>query len=469
MNKQIDPNLSGADNDEILASLGGAKPTAEKSSASPEDSLPTDESNAASEPEDEYLGLKQDVKSYHEAVEEARREKAEQNSHRHHHHSSSHGSDSHRHSRSHKSSHSHSSSSSHGSSHSHSSSSKGKKKKRKLPLALKIAIIILLILLLAFGTVFGTFLYLRYQGKKDIMPVITEDTKYEEIVEYKGHKYKYNENVVALAFIGVDQRQLETSDNTDFVGAADADLVIAIDTETGTTKVIAIPRDTMVDIDMYSADTGLLLGSDHVQLCLAYAYGDGAELSCQNTVDAMSRILNNVPIQKYFTLDLDGIAPLNDAIGGVEIGSSLYALPDYGISIGDKVTLKGDMAERYVRTRDNTVEASLNRTERQVQYVKAYSQQVLPAVVRDFSTVSKLYNTAKSYSRTNLTLSNATYISSLLLQKNVRDFTGVTLKGTMTASPDPNPDFVDVVHAEFEPDPDFLQQTVLDAFYTQIE
>ncbi len=446
MNRRIDPNLSGMGNDDILNSIGNSGADFEIKETEIE--LPQAEPKA-----DEYTELKEDIRNYQDAVAEAEREKAEQVQHHHHHHHH----------------HSHSSSHRHSGSHHHSSSS-SKKKKKKLPAALKVAIIILLILLLAIGTVLGTFLVLRYQGKKDIMPTVTEDTKYEEIIEYGGHKYKYNENIVSLAFIGVDQRQLETSDNTDFVGAADADIVVAVDVETGKTKVIAIPRDTMVDVDMYSADTGLLLGSKQTQLCLAYAYADGDTLSCQNTVDAISRILNNVPIQKYFVLDLDGIAPLNDAIGGVEIPNSLYPFPDYGISVGDPVTLKGDMAEVYVRRRDtDSVEASLNRTDRQVQYVRAYTTQALPAVVRDFSTVSKLYNTSKNYSKTNLTLSNATYMASMLLQKNIRDFDGITLKGEMKGSLDPNPDYAGVVHAEFYPDEDFLMQTVLDVFYTQID
>ncbi len=478
MKRPIDPNLAGFDGEDVLGNA--AQPATDGALSEPK----------APENSESITQLREDVRSYQEAREEAERlkqeEKEKEHLHRHHRHhkhhrhhrrsgSSSGSSGSHsEHSGSSHSEHtgsSHSGSHSHSHSHSHSSSHSSKKsKKNKLPTVIKVAIIILLVLLLAVGTVFGTFLALKYKGKKDIMPTVTEQTKYEEIIEYNGHKYKYNENVVSLAFIGVDQRELEDSSETDFVGAADADLVIAVDTETGTTRVIAIPRDTMVDIDMYSADTGLLLQSKKAQLCLAYAYGDGDALSCQNTVDAMSRVLNNVPIQKYFTLDLDGIAPLNDAIGGVQIPNSLYPFPDYGVSVGDPVMLKGDMAERYVRTRDaDVVTASLNRTERQVQYVKAYSQQALPAVMRDFSTVSRLYSISNNYSKTNLSLSNATYIASLLLQKNVRDFTGVMLEGEMKGSQDPNPEYADVVHAEFYPDKDFLMQTVLDTFYTQIE
>ena len=461
MKRQIDPNLAGFGEDDILNSVsGGSDLSASARSDEPRlsniDSV-TAEISQPAKSESDFSELKEDIKSYKESLEEAEREKAEKRRHHHHHHHHHHSSK-----KKHSSSHSHH--------HHHHSSSSSKKKKKKLPNAIKIAIIILLVLLLAIGTVFGTFFVLKYKGKKDIMPVVGEETKYEEIVEYNGHKYKYNENVVSLAFMGIDQRELETNEETDFVGAADADIVIAVDTETGETNVIAIPRDTMVDIDMYSSETGLLLRSDKAQLCLAYAYGDGDTLSCQNTVDAMSRILNNVPIQKYFTLDLDGIAPLNDAIGGVEIPNSLYPFPEYGVSVGDPVTLKGDMAESYVRTRSNeNVEASLNRTERQLQYVKAYTQQALPAVVRDFSTVSRLYNTAKNYSKTNLSLSNATYVASLLLSRNVRDFTGYTLQGEMEGSPDPNPDYPGVVHAEFYPDKDNVMQTVLDVFYTQID
>lgn len=455
MKRQIDPNLSGLESDDILSSIGAEKP------AEPVKPEPKPEPKPAAEQDDSVFELKEDIKSYQEARAEAEREKSEKHHHHHRHH---------RHHHRHR--HHHSSKKSHSSSHHHSSSSSksSKKDKKKLPVALKIAIIIVLVLALAISTVFGTFLFLRYKGKKDIMPVTNGETKYEEIIEYKGHKYKFNEDVVALAFIGVDQRTLETTAETDFVGCADADIVIAVDTNTGKTNVIAIPRDTMVEIDRYSADTGLLINSKLSQLCLAYAYGDGDELSCRNTVDAMSRILNNVPIQKYFVLDLDGIAPLNDAIGGVEIASSLYAFPDQSIRVGDPVTLKGDMAEEYVRRRDmDDVNASLNRTERQIQYVKAFSTQAMPAVVRDFSTVSRLYNTSKNYSKTNLTLSNATYMASLFLQKNIRDFDGVTLKGEMKAASDPNPEYADVVHAEFYPDKDFVMQSVLKAFYTQID
>lgn len=380
----------------------------------------------------------------------------------HHHHSSGDGSHHHHHHSSSGSSHHHSSSH-HSSSHSHSKN----KDKDKLPLPAKIAIGILLAIFLVFVVIIVTFFVLKYMGEKDVKPVITEDTAYEETIEYNGHTYKYNEDVFSMAFLGVDQREMQSVLDVDFVGAADADIVLTVDTKTGKARVIAIPRDTMVDINVYS-ESNMLLRTDYAQLCLAYAYGDGMENSCKNSLTSISRVLYNVPIQKYFALDLDGIAPLNDAIGGVTIDNSLYAFKEHNINIGDKVTLHGDMAESYVRTRDmDSVNASLNRTDRQVQYIKAYASQAVPAVIKDFGIISNLYNTASDYSQTNLTLSNATYIASLLLSKGVTDFETYTLKGEMKEGKDVK--FADIVHAEFYPDKDNLMQIVLDVFYTQID
>lgn len=350
--------------------------------------------------------------------------------------------------------------------HRHSSSSK---KSEKMPVPARIAIAILSVLLAIVVAAILGFAVMRGWGHLDMMKKTSangEALAYHETLEYKGHTYEYNDDILAMAFLGIDQRTLESSKNTDFVGASDADIVIAVNTKTGETKVIAIPRDTMVDVDIWST-SGIFLRTQKTQLCLAYAYGDGKEKSCENAVTSISRVLYDVPIQKYYALDLDGVAPLNDAIGGVTV-NSLYSLPQYNISYGDKVTLKGDVAEAYVRIRDmDNVNASLNRTERQVQYVNAFAEQALPAVVKDFSTVSKLYNTASKYSQTNITLNNATYIASLLLSKGVTDFKTYKLEGEMKGAEDPL--LPDVVHAEFYPDEDKLMEIVLDVFYTQVK
>ena len=211
----------------------------------------------------------------------------------------------------------------------------------------------------------------------------------------------------------------------------------------------------------------ILLRNETLQLCLSFAYGDGKASSANNVTTSISRILYNVPINKYFVLDLDGIAPINDAIGGVTV-ESLYNFENLGIKVGDKVHLTGDLTESYVRQRDmQTIDASLNRTARQTQYIKAFANQLLPAVLNDFSTVSRLYNTAADYSTTNMDLSNVTYLASLLVSKGIRDFETETLQGEMKESE--RTDYADYVYAEFYPDEELTLETVLDTFYTQVD
>lgn len=374
--------------------------------------------------------------------------------------------DKHRHSSGHHHhSHHHSSGSHHSEHHKHHSHSHHKKKKQKLPTAAKIAIAFLVLLLVVVIGIVGTFLFIEQKGKNSFTNVTTQ-TNYEEVIEHEGHKYVYNKDVVAIAFIGVDKRELGTDDAIGTAGQADADIVLTVDTKTGRAKAISIPRDTMVDVDLYS-ENNIFLRNENMQLCLSFAYGDGKASSANNVTTSISRILYNVPINKYFVLDLDGIAPINDAIGGVTV-ESLYNFENLGIKVGDKVHLTGDLTESYVRQRDmQTIDASLNRTARQTQYIKAFANQLVPAVLNDFSIVSRLYNTAADYSTTNLDLSNVTYLASLLVSKGVRDFETETLQGEMKESE--RTDYADYVYAEFYPDEELTLETVLDTFYTQVD
>lgn len=441
MKKQIDPNLNSTESEDIL--FGGGY----------SDDL-IDNSSTSNNVEEKIKDNTNDIKGIVE------KDAADEVHHHHHHHSSS---GEHRHHSSSGEHHHHSSSGHHHHHHHHSSS---RRKKRKMKKGLKVFLIILLVIALLISATGGTYAYLKSQGKTDLTSAAIQDSNHEEIITYKGHKYAFNENVVSIAFMGVDQRDLQSKKDADFVGCADADVVVAVDTSTGTVKVINIPRDTMVDIDIYN-DTGVFLSTDNVQLCLAYAYGDGKKQSCENVTKAISRILYNVPISKYYALDLEGVAPINDSIGGVTLEAQ-YSIPDKGIVKGEKVTLKGDMAEAYVRTRDmDYLEASLNRSARIEQYVKAFAQQLLPAVKSDFGVVTKLYNTASKYSQTNITLNNATYLASMILSKGIDSFDTYTLTGSMSEVK--HTKYPDAVIAEFSPDEDSVMEAVLNTYYTQVD
>lgn len=371
---------------------------------------------------------------------------AHNHEHHHHHHHHHHSSSSHSH---------------HGKRHRH---RHRHRRKRKMPLILRIFIVLIAIIFAAVAIIGGTYLYMREKGHNTLV-VEPANPKYEETIIYNGHTYVYDKNKVAFAFIGVDQENITPDEDTLIgnSGQADTDIVGVIDTNTGEISVITIPRDTMVDIDLYTVG-GEFVRTENMQLCLAYAYGDGGTSSCENVTTAISRILANVPVEKYFALDLSGIAPLNDAVGGVTV-TSLYDFPAEGVYKGDTVTIRGDFAETYVRQRNmDSIDASLNRTERQTQYIKAYVEQLRKAVTSDFSVVSQLYNTASEYSQTNISLSEVTYLASVVLSNGVSDFTQYTLEGEMRASDTATED----VFAEYYVDEDSVMDVVVNCFYEQV-
>lgn len=469
MKRQIDPSLNSNDSESILFGTTNEK---EKS-----DSLSIESQTQSAEDEislilnESYDSVKQPEKASDDGEHHhsSHHSSSHQHSHQHSHHSSSghhssHHSSSHHHSSgSHSSTHHSSHSSSHHS-HSHSSHS-SKKKKKKMPVWAKVVISLVLIFALLVGGTGSAYFILLNQGKDDLTSVAEANKNYKETISYNGHNYQYNTNLINIAFMGIDERYYEVRDALN-LGCADADMLAVIDTQTGEMKVISLPRDTMVDIDIYS-DNGVFLTTKNVQLTLSYSYGDGGEQSCKNVTKAMSRILYGVPIDKYFALNLEGIKPINDAVGGVTL-TALYDIPNAGITKGKEVTLKGDMAEAYVRSRDmDRATAAYERGERQMQYVKAFANQVLGAVKSDFNVVSDLYNTATKYSQTNITLNNATYLAQLMLSKNITGFESYSLTGETTLHPLPsNPA---IINAQFVPDEDALMELVLEVFYTQVD
>lgn len=423
MKRPIDPNLDSEDQNFLFD--GADETSAPPDTFDKQQSAVSDNSGNIFLTEEEYSAHNHEHHHHH---------------HHHHHHSSS--------------SHSH-----HGKRHRH-----RHRRKRKMPLILRIFIVLIAIIFAAVAIIGGTYLYMREKGHNTLV-VEPANPKYEETIIYNGHTYVYDKNKVAFAFIGVDQENITPDEDTLIgnSGQADTDIVGVIDTNTGEISVITIPRDTMVDIDLYTVG-GEFVRTENMQLCLAYAYGDGGTSSCENVTTAISRILANVPVEKYFALDLSGIAPLNDAVGGVTV-TSLYDFPAEGVYKGDTVTIRGDFAETYVRQRNmDSIDASLNRTERQTQYIKAYVEQLRKAVTSDFSVVSQLYNTASEYSQTNISLSEVTYLASVVLSNGVSDFTQYTLEGEMRASDTATED----VFAEYYVDEDSVMDVVVNCFYEQV-
>jgi anionic cell wall polymer biosynthesis LytR-Cps2A-Psr (LCP) family protein len=340
---------------------------------------------------------------------------------------------------------------------------KRKKRKRK---GLRVAALILLILVVAGGLTVWMVLNAMQSGEKAIRGDISETpvesnenaVTYDEgkTVSYNGHTYALNENMVSIVFIGFDR--FASAGSGEPAGQADAVMVIALDTQTGETTAIGVPRDSMVDVSEFVGDA--FIGQDTMQLCLSYSYGDGRERSCENTVTAVSRILYNMPITYYFALNESGIAYLNDAIGGVSL-TPLQTVPGTNIVEGENTVLFGNNAYRYVQWRDTAVlNSSIDRQARQIQYVKTFASQALQLSEGSVGVLLDLFNITADYSVTNLGVNEFSYLASTMLTNNVTNLDMVTLDGEMVQGD---------IYAEYYLDRSAVYETVLEVYYRQVD
>lgn len=287
---------------------------------------------------------------------------------------------------------------------------------------------------------------------------VDEAVTYDEgkTVKYNGHTYALNENMVSVVVIGFDRKA--PAEVGEKAGQADAVMVMALDTATGKATAIGIPRDSMVEVGEFVGDA--FIGIDKMQLCLAYSYGDGRETSCEYTTKTVSRVLYNMPMSYYFALDLSGVGPLNDSIGGVAL-TPLQSIPNTNIVEGEDTVLFGNNALRYVQWRDTSVlTSSLDRQARQVQYIKAFAAQALSMAQGNVGTLLDLFNVASEYSITNLGINEFSYLATSVLQNGITGLEVVALDGQMTQGEK---------YAEFNLNTTSVYETVLSVYYTQVD
>ena len=348
---------------------------------------------------------------------------------------------------------------------------KKRKKKKKTPKQIikRVIIVLAVIIILPCVTVLGLWLAGKsslFGGKmnmsKDLDGVKVQNKG--DLVIYKGHKYQYNKNITSILFMGVDREELDSTEGTAKMraaGQADTLFLAAVNTSTGKVSMVNIPRDVMTYVRTYD-DNGKYYGKKIRQICLAYAYGDGKKKSCQNVSYAVSKLLYGVPVNSYISIDLSAISILNDAVGGVNVQvlGDLTSV-DPALKEGANVTLLGDQAETYVRSREfEPLDANLKRMQRQQQYVTAYAQKALQEMRSDLTLPLDLLKLVSKNSVTNLSAPKITYLATKV--------SGSSFSSDNIYSIDCEIKEGETGYAEYYPDETKLFEMVLKVFYTQI-
>lgn len=254
----------------------------------------------------------------------------------------------------------------------------GKKRNDKRKLMRGLAVALLAVFLLT-----GAFLLLElWEKRQSIFPEQkTENTVYE----YNGVEYVKNEDVESFLILGLDK--FEDAINNDSYNndqRADFLMLLVFDNSEKKFTAVHLNRDTMVNMNVLGV-AGQKIGTVNKQLALAHTYGNGRDVSCRNTADAVSELLNGVKVNHYLSITMDAVPILNDLLGGVEVTvlDDFSGIDDTLIK-GETVTLHGDHALTYVRERYGLEDSSNStRMVRQRQYMTAVYDKAMLEIEND--------------------------------------------------------------------------------------
>ena len=278
----------------------------------------------------------------------------------------------------------------------------------------------------------------------------------DQAVIYNGKYYLPNAQVHPYFFMGVDRNGSPDDANFNFAGQADTMVLLVVDDETQSYRLLQLDRDTMTAVGFISYDGTHALDAE-MQLCLAHSFGTGLEDSCENTLRAVSLLLYEAPLSAYFAVNMDCIPIINDAIGGVPV------TPDVDINkelkAGKTVTLNGEQAEAYLRARMSVGDGlNASRMSRQRTYLKSAYVQLKKCVSEDLGVAVKLFNLAKPYTVTNFAGRDIYYLAKVLTQYENRDF--LQLSGEY---------IVEDQQMHFYVNEEELKEIVLSLFYKEVE
>lgn len=325
----------------------------------------------------------------------------------------------------------------------------GKKRNDKRKLMRGLAVALLAVFLLT-----GAFLLLElWEKRQSIFPEQkTENTVYE----YNGVEYVKNKDVESFLILGLDK--FEDAINNDSYNndqRADFLMLLVFDNSEKKFTAVHLNRDTMVNMNVLGV-AGQKIGTVNKQLALAHTYGNGRDVSCRNTADAVSELLNGVKVNHYLSITMDAVPILNDLLGGVEVTvlDDFSGIDDTLIK-GETVTLHGDHALTYVRERYGLEDSSNStRMVRQRQYMTAVYDKAMLKIENDDNFVIEASSKLADYIVSDRSVNQLQEIAKKLSQYKFTEIE--TLEGESVVKDG---------LMEFRPDADSIDKIVFELFY----
>ena len=309
---------------------------------------------------------------------------------------------------------------------------------------------------------------------------IKENMKYKDSlawqdnwVIYNDKVYEYRENMLNFLLLGIDQggtlsKETELSDWN--AGQADTIFLMTLNQEDKRISVIGIPRNSMVDVEVYNSDEECI-ETIFNQICLQYGYAGGGGLGLEKMKESVSRLMWGLPIHGACAVSFDAVSVITDRLGGIEV-----IVPDdmteYNSSYtkGSTQILVGKNVVNYLRYREYDVVGSpTTRLERQKAFMKAAAESAMKEIKTNPIFVKDIYESLVSYMNTDITVDEAVYIASKALECTLDEQSFYQLTGEDKAEyfirENGELDFYD----DYYLDDDELKRIMIEIFYKEVQ
>lgn len=295
----------------------------------------------------------------------------------------------------------------------------------------------------------------------------------DDWVALDGKAYEYDEDIINLLFLGIDRAgSISTETNLDNwkAGQADAIFILSLNPDKKTIRIVGIPRNSMVDVDIYDQNARQM-ETIHNQICLQYGYAGGGENGLHAMKDAASKLMYDLPIHGAFAIGYDAVSIINDKVGGVDV-EVLEDMPEKNKAfvLGNTVHLDGKLALQYVRERDYYQLGSPTlRLKRQKQYITALIQAAKTCVKQNPLLVTDLYNSITKYMNTDVTVDEAVYLVRQALDYQFDGDSFYLLQGDDVSVPFTRKDGTEDFYDDYYLREDSIRQVMIDAFYDEVK
>ena len=315
--------------------------------------------------------------------------------------------------------------------------------------------------LIYYAAVLLLVLILLYSGLRILEATILNSGSYGEpqivskTITRDGIDYYPRRDITVMLLLGIDQAgPVEDSGVFTNPGTSDAVMLLIFDEKNETWSILQLNRDTMMDIPVLGLG-GKEAGTIFAQLALAHTYGSGLEDSCLNTRKAVSNFLGGISIDYYISMNMDAVAIVNDAVGGVTVTvTDDFSDVDQTIPMG-QVTLRGEQALSFVRDRQNVGDQKhVSRMERHREYMEGFTEALGEKLKEGTGFVVETYSAVAPYLVSDCPISSLT---AMIERYQDYQFTGViTPEGQSTVGKE---------YYEFYADEQKLDELVIDLFY----